>query len=263
MGLSLDPAKGGTETRNLLMRNIKLVIEYDGTNYHGWQVQPNALTIQEVIENKIEIMTQQRVRLTACGRTDAGVHALGQVASFQTSSPIPVDGLRRGLNSLLPADIIIKSAQEVDEHFHPQFGAKRKTYRYVILNRELPSAIYRNYSWHLSKPLDVAAMQDASRNLIGRQNFSSFQAADPEPIDPVREVLKAEWSVEKQIFFCFTIEADGFLKHMVRNIVGTLVEVGKGKISREEFQKILCARDRRRAGMTAPPQGLFLLEVKY
>lgn len=245
------------------MRNIKLVIEYDGTNYHGWQVQPNALTIQEVIEKKIEMMTQHRVRLIASGRTDTGVHALGQVANFPTSSSIPVEGLHRGLNSLLPSDIIIKSVEEVDAHFHPQFGAKRKTYRYVILNRELPSAVYRNYSWHLSKPLDVAAMRDASRNLIGRRNFSSFQAADPEPIDPVREVFRAEWSVEKQIFFCFTIEADGFLKHMVRNIVGTLVEVGQGKISREEFQRILDVKDRRQAGMTAPPQGLFLLEVKY
>ena len=245
------------------MRNIKLVIEYDGTNYHGWQVQLNALTIQEVIENKIEIMTQERVRLIASGRTDRGVHALGQVASFKTSSSIPVNGLRHGLNRLLPDDIVVQSAMEVDENFHPQFGGKRKTYRYVILNCERRSAIYRNYSWHLPRPLDFAAMQDASRHLIGKQDFSSFQAADPEPIDPVREVFKAEWSVEKKNFLFFTIEADGFLKHMVRNIVGTLVEVGQGKISRGEFPKILWARDRRRAGMTAPPQGLFLLEVKY
>ena len=245
------------------MRNIKLVIEYDGTNYHGWQVQPNALTIQEVIENKIEIMTHERVRLMASGRTDRGVHALGQVASFKTSSSIPVNGLRHGLNRLLPDDIVVQSAMEVDETFHPQFGAKRKTYRYVILNRERHSAIYRNYSWHLPRPLDFAAMQDASRHLIGKQDFSSFQAADPEPIDPLREVFKAEWSVEKKNFLFFTIEADGFLKHMVRNIVGTLVEVGQGKISRKEFPKILWARDRRQAGMTAPPRGLFLLEVQY
>ncbi len=245
------------------MRNIKLVIEYDGTHYHGWQVQPNALTIQEVMEEKIGIMIQEPVRLIASGRTDTGVHALGQVASFKTSSSIPVNGLRQGLNRLLPKDIVIQSAQEVDENFHPQFGAKRKTYRYVILNREQRSAIYRNYCWHLPRPLDFAALQDASRLLIGKQDFSSFQAADPEPIGPMREVFKAEWSVEKGKFFCFTIEADGFLKHMVRNIVGTLVEVGQGRISREEFSKILWARDRRKAGMAAPPQGLFLLEVKY
>ena len=245
------------------MRNIKLLIEYDGTHYHGWQVQPDALTIQEVIQKKIEVMTRHPVRLTASGRTDAGVHAIGQVASFATSTPIPVKGFRRGLNSLLPPDIVIKSVEEAEENFHPQFGAKRKTYRYVILNRDLPSAVYRNYSWHLPRPLDFAAMQEASQNLIGKHNFSSFQAADPEPIDPFREVFKAEWSIRKQVFLRFTIEADGFLKHMVRNIVGTLTEVGKGKISSGEFQKILLAKDRRRAGMTAPPQGLFLLEVQY
>jgi tRNA pseudouridine38-40 synthase len=245
------------------MRNIKLVIEYDGTNYHGWQVQPNALTIQEVIETKIGIMTQEQVRLIASGRTDTGVHALGQVASFKTSSSLPVDVLRHGLNRLLPEDIVIQSAVEVDEHFHPQFGAKRKTYRYVILNRERRSALHRNYSWHLPRPLDLAAMRDASSLLMGKQDFSSFQAADADPTDPVREVFKAEWSVEEKDFFFFSIEADGFLKHMVRNIVGTMVEIGQGRISREEFSAILQARDRRRAGMTAPPRGLFLLEVKY
>jgi tRNA pseudouridine38-40 synthase len=245
------------------MRNIKLVIEYDGTNYHGWQIQLNALTIQEVIETKIGIMTQEQVRLIASGRTDTGVHALGQVASFKTSSSLPVDVLRHGLNGLLPEDIVIQSAVEVDEHFHPQFGAKRKTYRYVILNRERRSALRRNYSWHLPRPLDLAAMRDASSLLMGKQDFSSFQAADPDPTDPVREVFRAEWSVEEKDFFFFTVEADGFLKHMVRNIVGTLVEIGQGRISREEFSAILQARDRRRAGMTAPPRGLFLLEVKY
>jgi tRNA pseudouridine38-40 synthase len=246
-----------------IMRNIKLLIEYDGTHYHGWQVQPNALTVQEVIQKKIEMMTRHPVHLNASGRTDAGVHALGQVASFSTSTQIPTDGFQQGLNSLLPPDIIIKTAEEADENFHPQFLAKRKTYRYVILNRELPSALYRNYSWHLPKPLNMAAMQEASQKLIGRQNFSSFQAADSEPTNPVREVFRAEWVRKKEFFLCFTIEADGFLKHMVRNIVGTLAGVGRGKISSDEFYKILLAEDRRRAGMTAPPQGLFLLGVQY
>lgn len=245
------------------MRNIKLLIEYDGTNYHGWQVQPNGLTIQEVIEKKIEVMIRQRVRLIASGRTDAGVHALGQVANFQTSSAIPVEGFWRGLNSLLPPEIVIKSAEEVKPEFHAQYGVKRKTYRYLILNRELPSAIYRNYSWHIPLSLDVSAMQDASRILLGKKDFSSFQAADPDPTDPVREVFQAGWSMKEEIFLFFTIEADGFLKHMVRNMVGTLVEVGKGKISGEEFKRILEAGDRRQAGITAPPQGLFLVEVKY
>jgi len=245
------------------MRNIKLLIEYDGTNYHGWQVQPNGPTIQEVLEKKIEIMTRQRVRLIASGRTDAGVHALGQVANFQTSSAIPVEGFLRGLNSLLPPDIVIKSAEEVESEFHAQYRVKRKTYRYLILNRELPSAIYRNYSWHIPRSLDVAAMENAARILLGKKDFSSFQAADPDLTDPVREVFQAAWSTPKEDFLCFTIEADGFLKHMVRNMVGTLIEVGKRKISGEEFKRIMEARDRRQAGITAPPQGLFLVEVKY
>jgi tRNA pseudouridine38-40 synthase len=245
------------------MRNIKLVIEYDGTNYHGWQVQPHNLTIQEVIEKKIEIMTRQPVRLIASGRTDAGVHALGQVANFQTSSPIPVEGFLRGLNSLLPPDIVIKSAEEVELEFHAQYRVKRKTYRYLILNRSLPSAVCRNYSWHIPLPLEVAAMENAARILWGKKDFSSFQAADPDLTDPVREVFLAAWSKQKEDFLCFTIEADGFLKHMVRNMVGTLIEVGKSKISGEEFKRILEARDRRQAGITAPPQGLFLVEVKY
>lgn len=245
------------------MRNIKLLIEFDGTNYHGWQVQPNGLTIQEVIEKKIEVMTGQRVRLIASGRTDAGAHALGQVANFQTASAIPVEGFWRGLNSLLPPDIVIRSVEEVKLEFHAQYGAKRKTYRYFILNRELPSAIYRNYSWHIPQPLDVSAMQEASKILLGKKDFSSFQAADADLPDPVREVFQASWSMKEENFPCFTTEAEGFLKHMVRNIVGTLVEVGKGKITAEEFRRILEARDRRQAGITAPPQGLFLVEVKY
>ena len=245
------------------MRNIKLLIEYDGTHYHGWQVQPNALTIQEVIEKKIEVMTQQRVRLIASGRTDAGVHALGQVANFRTTSSVPVEGFQRGLNSLLPSDIIVRSAEEVDFQFHAQYGAKRKTYRYAILNSEVPSALCRNYSWHLPLPLDVQAMQKASSLLLGRKDFSSFQGADADTEDPVREVYRAEWSVEEKGFLHFTIEANGFLKHMVRNIVGTLVEVGRVKLSADDFERILDARDRCQAGMTAPAQGLFLVEVKY
>ena len=245
------------------MRNIKLLIEYDGTHYHGWQVQPNAVTIQEILEEKLETMTRERICLTASGRTDAGVHALGQVANFRTSSSIPLGGFLHGLNSLLPADIVIQSAEEVDADFHAQFGAKRKTYRYVILNAPMPSAIHRHYAWHVAKPLDLQAMERASRCLLGTQNFASFRAADADSSDPVREVFRAGWSVPAPSLLHFTIEANGFLKHMVRNLVGTLLEVGKGRISEEDFQRILAARDRRQAGMTAPPQGLFLLEVRY
>ena len=247
----------------MFMRQIKLVIEYEGTNYHGWQIQPHVRTIQEEISKKISQMTGEQVTLLGAGRTDAGVHAWGQVACFQTNSRIPLEGFYRGLNSLLPPDIVIKSVEEVAENFHPQFSARSKIYQYVILNQKVPSAIHRHFSWHIPCPLDVSAMQKAADCLVGRKNFSSFQAADDEPTDPVREILRAQWIVREEVFLDFFIEADGFLKHMVRNIVGTLVDVGRGKISVADFQKILEAKDRRQAGRTAPPQGLFLVAIKY
>lgn len=245
------------------MRNIKLVIEYDGTNYHGWQVQPDGPTIQEILQEKIALMTRHPVHLAASGRTDAGVHALGQVASFKTETQIPREGFFHGLNSLLPRDIVIQSVEEVPLDFHAQFGAKRKTYRYQIFNNQPPSAIHRNYSWYIPQPLKREAMQEAARFLVGRKDFSSFQGADTDPTGAVREVFRADWSLEYPPFLSFIIEGNGFLKHMVRNIVGTLVEVGKGKSSPEGFARILEVRDRRQAGMTAPPQGLFLVSVQY
>jgi len=245
------------------MRNIKLLIEYDGTNYHGWQIQPNGIAVQEVLQKNLAIMTREPVRLIGSGRTDAGVHALGQVANFQTSASIPLEGFRRGLNSLLPPDIIIKSVEEAAPDFNAQLLARRKTYLYVILNREVPSAMHRNFSWHYPLPLDPGAMQEAAQRLVGKKNFASFQAADADTSSTVREVFRADWFSEKAPFLYFAIEAGGFLKQMVRNIVGTLVDVGRGKISAEEFERILLAEDRRQARMTAPPQGLFLLKVEY
>jgi tRNA pseudouridine38-40 synthase len=245
------------------MRNIKLLIEYDGTNYHGWQVQPNGITVQEVLQKNLAIMTRERVRLIGSGRTDAGVHALGQVANFQTRASIPPEGFRRGLNSLLPPDIVVKSAEEAAPDFNAQLLARRKTYLYVILNREAPSAMHRNYSWHYPIPLDPDAMQEAAQRLVGKKNFASFQAADADTVNPVRVVFRADWFDDKAPFLYFAIEAEGFLKQMVRNFVGTLVDVGRGKISVGEFERILKAEDRRQAKMTAPPQGLFLVKVEY
>lgn len=247
----------------MFMRQIKLVIEYDGTNYHGWQRQPQGRTIQEEISKKICQMTGEQVTLLGAGRTDAGVHAWGQVACFKTRSQIPLEGFYRGLNSLLPPDIVIKSVEEVAENFHPQFSARSKVYQYVILNQKVPSAIHRHFSWHIPFPLNVLAMQKAADYLVGQKDFSSFQAADDVPANPVREIFRAQWSVREGVFLDFFIEANGFLKHMVRNIVGTLVDVGRGKISLADFLKIMEAKDRRLAGMTAPPQGLFLVAINY
>jgi tRNA pseudouridine38-40 synthase len=245
------------------MRNIKLLIEYEGTNYHGWQIQPNGLTVQEVLQKNLALMTRERVHLIGSGRTDAGVHALGQVANFQTSASIPPEGFHRGLNSLLPPDIVVRSVEEAPPDFNAQRLARRKTYLYVILNRDVPSAFHRNYSWHYPVPLDPEAMQGAAQRLVGKKNFASFQAADADTSNPVREVFRADWFAERAPFLYFAIEAGGFLKQMVRNIVGTLVDVGRGKISPGEFERILKAEDRRQAKMTAPPQGLFLLKVEY
>jgi len=246
-----------------MMRNIKLLIEYEGTNYHGWQIQPNGITVQEVLQKNLAVMTRQRVRLIGSGRTDAGVHALGQVANFHTTASIPLEGFHRGLNRLLPADIVIRSVEEIALDFNAQLAAKKKTYLYRILNREIPSAVHRNYSWHYPLPLDKKTMQEAAQFLVGENNFASFQATHADTGDPVREVFRADWFDDKPPFLCLAIEANGFLKKMVRNIVGTLVDVGRGKVSGEEFKRILEAKDRRRARMTAPPQGLFLLKVDY
>jgi tRNA pseudouridine38-40 synthase len=246
-----------------MMRNIRLLIEYDGTNYHGWQIQPNGITIQEVLQKNLAIMTQQRVRLVGSGRTDAGVHALGQVANFHTASSIPLEGLHRGLNSLLPPDIVIRSVEETSLDFNAQLMAKKKTYLYRILNREIPSAVHRKFSWRYPVALDQNAMQEAAQLLVGENDFASFQAANADTGNPVREVFRADWLNDHPPFLCLAIEADGFLKQMVRIVVGTLVDVGRGKISIEEFKRILEAKDRRQAKMTAPPQGLFLLKVDY
>jgi tRNA pseudouridine38-40 synthase len=245
------------------MRNIKLLIEYDGTKYQGWQVQPKGLTIQGVLEEKIRLLTGEPIRLFGSGRTDSGVHALGQVAHFKTKSPMDILLMQRALNSLLPPDIVIQKIEEVHEGFHARKHSKSKVYEYRILNRHLRSAFQQGYVWHISQKLDLEAMRRAGRFLIGEHDFSSFQSTGSPTRTTIRKVMRAEWKKELKGLIRFEIEANGFLKQMVRSIVGTLVEVGKGKINSEEFKKILDSKDRKKAGPTAPAQGLFLKEVKY
>ena len=245
------------------MRNIRLLIEYDGTNYLGWQVQAKGLTIQGVIEEKLTLLTGEKINLIGSGRTDAGVHALGQVASFKTRSRMESRTLQKALNSLLPSDIVIQKVEEVEEDFHARKNPKGKVYEYHILNRETRSAFHRAYAWHLPQRLNLMEMRRAARMLIGEHDFSCFRSVGTPTKTAVRRVFRSEWKRNQEGFLRFEIEATGFLKQMVRAIVGTLVDVGKGRISVEGFREILESKDRSKAGPTAPAHGLFLKEVKY
>ncbi|MCD6153297.1 MAG: tRNA pseudouridine(38-40) synthase TruA [Syntrophobacterales bacterium] len=245
------------------MRNIKMVVEYDGTCYHGWQWQPNGITIQQVLEKTIGKITREKIKITGSGRTDAGVHAINQVANFKTTSRIEIPNLLQGVNSVLPKDIVIKELSDVDEGFHARYDAKSKVYLYRIYNNRIRSVLHRNYSWNVYEPLNVRVMEKAVVLLKGTHDFSSFCGANDDAFNHVRTVIKAEIDIEDNYMIIFTIEANGFLRHMVRNIAGTLVDVGKGKLTPEGFFEIMKCKNRTKAGITAPPQGLFLKEVKY
>lgn len=252
------------------MRNIKLTLEYDGTNYAGWQCQrlkvkrqkAKIKTIQETIERAIEKILQQKIKLMGSGRTDAGVSAIGQVANFKTDSNISLDKLQRALNPLLPRDIVITKIEEVREGFHSRFDAKSKVYCYTILNRSYPSALFKDRVYFYPYPLDVKLMQRQARVLLGRHNFKAFQASDKKERNTIRTVKKLKITQDKDLIY-IEIEADGFLYNMVRNIVGTLIEIGRGRFPKGSLKKILLSRDRKLAGPTVPACGLCLVKVKY
>lgn len=242
--------------------HFKLILEYDGTNYHGWQLQKNAVTIQGTLETALSQIFGDPIRVRVAGRTDTGVHALGQVASFKTEKLIDHYRLQRALNGLLPNDIVVKHVEEVTENFNPRFDALSRTYRYQIWNHRWPSAIWARYSWHVSLPLNVDAMNRAATLFIGDHDFSSFQGSDWVEHSPQRTVLHSVVRTDGE-FLVYDVEGRSFLRHMVRNIVGTLVDVGRGAISVEDFATIFAAHDRARAGVNAPPQGLFLVTITY
>jgi tRNA pseudouridine38-40 synthase len=246
-----------------MTRNIKMLLEYDGTRYHGWQRQANRLTVQEVLEEGISKITQENIRVVGSGRTDAGVHAMNQVANFRTNSNIKETGLLRGINSLLPWDIVVKELAETDASFHARFNAKSKIYMYQIYRGAARSALYRDYAWFVHDTLDIEKMKEAAQLLLGTLDFSSFCAANCGIENHVRTVMSVDMATDRRGMVKFCIEADGFLKYMVRNIVGILVDVGRGKLSRAEFMRIVEAKDRKQAGQTAPAHGLFLKAVKY
>jgi len=245
------------------MRRIKLILEYDGTGFHGWQFQPGLRTVQGVLVDALQKMTNEKIKLIAAGRTDAGVHALAQVAHFNTASTIPLDGFLNGLNSLLPDDLVVKDVKDVGQEFHAQRSAIGKRYLYRILNRALPSAIDRFRVWHIPTILDIYKMSEGCKYLIGKHDFSSFRASGSEIRGSVREIFEIKINKEKEDFINIIIFANGFLKQMARNIVGTLVEIGTSKYPPKYIKEILEAKDREKAGPTAPPYGLYLLEVVY
>jgi tRNA pseudouridine38-40 synthase len=245
------------------MRNLRMVLEYDGTDYHGWQHQANGLSIQQVLEEKIAIMTGETVKVIGSGRTDAGVHALGQVAHFKTMSTIPDIRFLNGINSLLPRDIVVKALQEVELSFHARYDAKSKVYLYQIINGPVRPVIDRRYAWFVPGVFNLEQIREAALFFKGTHDFSSFCSTHSDVPDHIRTVTDIQVNAGFRGLIKITVEADGFLRHMVRGIVGTLVEVGRGKRFLSDMQAIINAKDRRYGGMTAPPQGLFLKEVKY
>jgi tRNA pseudouridine38-40 synthase len=242
--------------------NVKLTIEYDGAPYHGWQVQPNGETIQAVLERALSIFFGKPTPIVGSGRTDAGVHALGQVANFFCDQRPDLHRLQRALNALTPENISIKDVEIVPDSFDARRDGRSRVYEYHILNRPTRSPFYLNYAWHLHDPLNVRAMRDAIRSLEGEHDFSSFRAAGCDAAQPVRRIYRTSLEQRDELLV-FTIEATAFLRHMVRNIIGTLVEVGRGQRTPQAFIELLEARDRTQAGPAAPPHGLFLVEVKY
>jgi tRNA pseudouridine38-40 synthase len=241
---------------------LKLTLEYDGTKYHGWQVQHNAPTVQGVVEAALHRLFDQPVRVRVAGRTDTGVHALGQVISFPLLKALDLLRFQRSLNAILPADIVVTHVEEVPDTFNPRRDATSRIYQYRIWRRLWRSPLWASSSWHVPYPLDIRALGQAAAMLIGEHDFSSFQGSDSVEHNSRRTIFRSTVREEGD-FLLYDVEARSFLRHMVRNIVGTLVDVGRGALSVEDFARIFAARDRTHAGLNAPPQGLFLVEVKY
>ncbi len=262
-------------------RNIKLTISYDGSAYHGWQVQPDRITIQEVIERAILQITGEASRLASAGRTDTGVHAMGQVASFKTNSTIPAEKFRPAIQSQLPDDVVIRQSCEVPIDFHAGYDAKWKLYRYLVLNSEVPHAHLNRFTTRIATKLDTAKMDQAAQSLVGEHDFRSFESHYPNKATSVRHVKYCRvqqgttwpaWqpslagtSVQNNALPILSLDivANGFLYNMVRAIMGTLLKIGNGDWSVDAARRILEAMDRKQAGPTAPPQGLYLMHVEY
>ena len=244
------------------MRNIKLTIEYDRKDFNRWQKQNNKINIQDEIERAIEEITGESINLIASGRTDAGVHSLGQVANFKTSSNIPLEKIPIAINTKLKRSIRIINAEEVNENFHSRYSCKKKTYKYIINNSENGTAVYRNLQYNFSQKLNEIRMNEAMQYFMGEHDFRGFKASGTSSKSSVRKIYSGSVNREKDLII-IQITGNGFLYNMVRIIAGTLVEVGLGKIKPEEIEKIIDKGDRQKAGKTLPPQGLYLVSVDY
>lgn len=255
------------------MKYIKILLQYDGTDYFGWQKQKDSNTIQTIIENRLFKITGESIKLTGASRTDSGVHALGQTAVFATNSKLETHTIIKALNSLLPNDIKAISFKETDKNFHPRYNAKSKIYFYLISNNHIVSPFFYRHVWKVPYNLNIALMKKAGRLLKGRHDFSAFRGAGCGAKTTIRDItlLKIESLQEMHFMDCkiqgnfikISIEADAFMRHMVRNIVGTLVEIGRGKMDIETIPEAFELKDRRKTGPTAPPKGLFLEKIKY
>jgi tRNA pseudouridine38-40 synthase len=244
------------------MKNLKLTIQYDGTDFFGWQTQPNRRTVQETLEKAVFEITREEVRLNASGRTDSGVHAVGQVANFYTATKLKCDSLLKGINAKLPADVCVRECIEAPQGFCANKDAVRKQYRYVLNDSRTPDPFLRKYAWLTKLPLDAAAMGRASRCLVGRHDFRCFETEWPNRLSSVRTITRLTVSRFGE-YLWIDVEADGFLYNMVRAITGTLYQVGRGYWPESAVEDVLNAQDRAKAGPTAPPEGLFLMRVVY
>jgi tRNA pseudouridine38-40 synthase len=245
------------------MPRVKLVLEYDGTNYVGWQIQQNGPSIQGRLQRALQELLSTPITVMAAGRTDSGVHARGQVAVFDAPATLPMKAYWMGLNGMLPDDIAVVSAEEVHPEFDPRRWSKGKRYRYRVGNRRSRSPLLRHTHWEIFLPLNLPAMQEAAKVLLGRHDFSAFRASDCQAAHATREITVADVSGQTGDEISFVVQGTAFLKHMVRNLVGTLVEVGRSRQPVSWVREVLDGRDRTKAGPTAPPQGLCLEEVFY
>lgn len=258
------------------MRKIKLTLQYDGSGYNGWQWQPSGRTLQGLIQDVVYKVTGEKANITGAGRTDAGVHAIGQVAVFDSSTHLELSVIKKALNALLPPEVRVVAAEEAEPSFHPRYSADRKRYTYLIGNMsdmDSPPLFLNKYMWWIKNPLEIEGMKTAAGYLCGTHDFSSFRGSGCGAKSPVRTVYLVDIEQLSEMGFLFTsfpgnfiklsIEANGFLRHMVRNIAGTLVEAGRRRINPDKVMEILQARDRRLAGPTAPAKGLFLERVYY